>query len=184
MFTGMMPFAGLLVAILMFNFAILFTWIVLGWDVPVVVEAGRYKYGFHLGHLIGGPMLGIGSVMMLGCEIRTYARLGMAYLTGLAAFPGFLLGYLPYSLYKDKIDEIFFSRGFMKAKNMLELLPDNPYLQYGFALLYTALLIALLVWTIRKGSRIAKVSKKEYVTLSTDEIFLRDIKGLKQEVLS
>lgn len=184
MFTGMMPFAGLLVAILMFNLTILFTWIVLGWDVPVVVEAGRYKYGFHLGHLIGGPMLGIGSVMMLGCEIRTYARLGMAYLTGLAALPGFMLGYLPYSLYKDQIDEIFFSRGFMKEKNMLELLPDNPYVQYAFALAYTAVLIGLLVWTIRKGSQIAKVNAKEYVTLSTDEIFLRGIHDQKKEVVS
>lgn len=184
MFTGMMPFAGLLVAILMFNFAILFTWIVLGWDVPVVVEAGRYKYGFHLGHLIGGPMLGIGSVMMLGCEIRTYARLGMAYLTGLAALPGFMLGYLPYSLYKDQIDEIFFSRGFMKEKNMLELLPDNPYIQYAFALAYTAALISLLVWTIRKGSQIAKVNAKDYIMLSTDEIFLRGLHDQKKEVLS
>lgn len=183
MFTGMMPFAGLLVAILMFNLAILFTWIVLGWDVPVVVEAGRYKYGFHLGHLIGGPLLGIGSVMMLGCEIRTYARLGMAYLTGLAALPGFMLGYLPYSLYKDQIDEIFFSRGFMKEKNMLELLPDNPYVQYAFALAYTAVLISLLVWTIRKGSQIAKVNAKDYVTLSTDEIFLRGIHDQKKEVV-
>lgn len=175
MFTGMMPFAGLLVAILMFNLTILFTWIVLGWDVPVVVEAGKYKYGFHLGHLIGGPMLGIGSVMMLGCEIRTYSRLGMSYMTGLAALPGFLLGYLPYSLYKDQIDEIFFSKGFMKEKNMLELLPDNPYIQYAFAAAYAALLIWLLVWTIRKGSQIAKVSKGEYITKSTDEIFLKEL---------
>jgi len=184
MFTGMMPFAGLLVAILMFNFTILFTWIVLGWDVPVVVEAGRYKYGFHLGHLVGGPMLGIGSVMMLGCEIRTYSRLGMGYLTGLAALPGFMLGYLPYSLYKDQIDEIFFSRGFMKEKNMLELLPDNPYVQYAFAFAYTAVLIGLLVWTIRKGSQIAKVNAKDYVMLSTDEIFLRGLHNQKKEVLS
>lgn len=175
MFTGMMPFAGLLVAVLMFNLTILFTWIVLGWDMPVVVEAGKYKFGFHLGHLIGGPMLGIGSVMMLGCEIRTYSRLGMSYMTGLAALPGFLLGYLPYSLYKDQIDEIFFSRGFMKEKNMLELLPDNEYVQYAFALAYTALLIGLLVWTIRKGSQIAKVSKMEYITKSTDEIFLKEL---------
>jgi len=175
MFTGMMPFAGLLVAILMLNLTILFTWIVLGWDVPVVAEAGRYKYGFHLGHLIGGPMLGIGSVMMLGCEIRTYARLGMGYLTGLAALPGFMLGYLPYSLYKDRIDEIFFSRGFMKEKNILELLPDDPVFQYTFALVYTGVLVALLVWTIRKGSTIAEVNKKDYVMLSTDEIFLKGL---------
>jgi len=175
MFTGLMPFAGLLVAILMFNFTILFTWIALGWDVPVVVEAGRYKYGFHLGHLIGGPMLGIGSVMMLGCEIRTYSRLGMSYMTGLAALPGFLLGYLPYSLFKDQIDDIFFSRGFMKAKNMLELLPENEYIKYAFAIAYAAILIWLFAWALRKGAQITKVSKKEYVTKSTDEIFLEGL---------
>ena len=114
--------------------------------------------------------------MMLGCEIRTYSRLGMAYMTGLTALPGFMLGYLPYSLFKDQIDDIFFSRGFMEAKNMLELLPDNEYAQYGFALAYTALLIFLLVWTIKKGSGIAKVSKKEYITKSTDEIFLKELR--------
>jgi uncharacterized membrane protein YedE/YeeE len=178
MFTGLMPFAGLLVAILMFNLIILFTWIVLGWDVPVVVEAGRYKWGFHLGHLIGGPLLGIGSVLMIGCEIRTYARLGMAYLTGLTALPGFLVGYLPYTLYKEKLDTFFFSVGFLKEKNMLELLPDNLYIQYGFAILYTAMLIALLIWAIKKGSQVAKVTPKEYVTKSTDEVFL---KGLHAE---
>ncbi|MCL4456442.1 MAG: YeeE/YedE family protein [Nitrospirae bacterium] len=175
MFTGMMPFAGLLIAIIMFNLTILFTWIVLGWDVPVVVEAGRYKWGFHLGHLIGGPMLGIGSVLMLGCEIRTYSRLGMAYLTGLSALPGFMLGYLPYSLFKDEIDDIFFSKGFMKEKNMLELLPDNEYIQYGFAIAYAALLVFLLIWTIKKGSDIAKISRREYITKSTDEIFLKEL---------
>jgi len=178
MFTGMMPFAGMLVAIVMFNLTILFTWIVLGWDVPVVVEAGRYKWGFHLGHLIGGPLLGTGSVLMIGCEIRSYARTGMAYLTGLAALPGFMLSYLPYSLYKDELDAIFFSRGFMKEKNMLELLPDNPYIQYGFAIIYSAMLITLLIWAIKKGSQVAKVTTKEYITKSMDEVFL---KGLHAE---
>lgn len=175
MFTGLMPFAGLLVAIVMFNLTILFTWLVLGWDVPVVVEAGRYKWGFHLGHLIGGPLLGIGSLLMIGCEIRCYARLGMAYLTGLSALPGFMLGYIPYSIYKDKLDAIFFSKGFMTQKNILELLPDNPYIQYGFAVLYTALLISLLIWAIKKGSKIARVSPKEYISSSTDEVFLKGL---------
>ena len=63
----------------------------------------------------------------------------------------------------------------MKEKNMLELLPDSAFFQYPFALAYTALLVALLVWTIRKGAKIAKVNKKEYVMLSTDEIFLKGL---------
>lgn len=172
MFTGLMPFAGLLVAILMLNLAILITWIGLGWDVPVVVEAGKYKWGFHLGHLVGGPLLGIGSVLMIGCEIRTYARLGMGYLTGLAALPGFLVGYLPYTLYKEELDAVFFSRGFIEERNMLSLLPADPSIQYSFAVFYTGLLAALLVWAIRKGSQVARVTPGEYISKSTDEVFL------------
>ncbi len=176
MFTGLMPFAGLLIAILMLNIAILITWIGFGWYVPIVVEAGTYKWGFHLGHLIGGPLLGIGSVLMIGCEIRTYARTGMGYLTGLAALPGFFIGYLPYTLYKEKFDTIFFNIGFIREKNILELLPDSLYIQYGFAFLYTATLTALLVWAIKKGSQIIKITPKEYITESTDEIFLKGLK--------
>lgn len=176
MFTGLMPFAGLLIAILMFNITILITWIGFGWNVPVVVEAGQYKWGFHLGHLVGGPLLGIGSVLMIGCEIRTYARAGMGYLTGLAALPGFFAGYLPYTLYKEEFDSVFFTIGFIREKNILELLPNNPYIQYGFALLYTAGLAALLVWAIRKGSQVINISSRDYLTKSTDEIFLRGVK--------
>ncbi len=177
MFTGLMPFTALLVAILMFNITILVTWIFFGWDLPVVVEAGRYKWGFHLGHLVGGPLLGIGAVLMIGCEVRTYARSAMGYLTGLASLPGFFFGYLPFTLYRDKFEKIFFSKGFIEAKNILELLPDNPYIQYSFAFCYTGVLVALLVWSIKKGSQIVKVTPKEYITESTDEIFL---KGLKE----
>lgn len=180
MFTGLMPFTALLVAILMFNITILVTWIFFGWDIPVVVESGRYKWGFHLGHLVGGPLLGIGAVLMLGCEVRTYARASMGYLTGLASLPGFFFGYLPFTLYKAKFEQVFFSKGFMEAKNILELLPDNTYIQYGFAFCYTGILIALLVWSIRKGAQTVKVSPKEYLTESTDEIFL---KGLGTEEL-
>jgi len=176
MMRGLMPFAGLLVAILMLNITILITWIGFDWYIPIVVEAGRYKWGFHLGHLIGGPLLGIGSVLMIGCEIRTYARTGMGYLTGLAALPGFFFGYLPYTLYKERFDNIFFNIGFIREKNILELLPDTPFIQYGFAFFYTAILIALLVWAIKKGAQITKVTPKEYISKSTDEIFLKGIK--------
>jgi uncharacterized membrane protein YedE/YeeE len=175
MFTGLMPFAGLLVAILMLNITILIMWIVFGWNIPIVVEAGRYKWGFHLGHLVGGPLLGIGSVLMIGCEIRTYARAGMGYLTGVAALPGFFAGYLPYTLYKEKFDNIFFNIGFIREKNILELLPNATYIHYGFAFLYTTMLIALLVWAIKKGSEITKVTPTEYIIESTDEVFLKGL---------
>lgn len=164
-----------MIAILMLNITILITWIGFDWYIPIVVEAGEYRWGFHLGHLIGGPLLGIGSVFMIGCEIRTYTRTGMGYMTGLAALPGFFVGYLPFTLYEEKFNKLFFDIGFIKEKNMLELLPDVPYIQYGAAFLYTGILIALLVWGIRKGAKMVKVTQKEYITKSADDIFIEGL---------
>ncbi|MEK9133493.1 MAG: YeeE/YedE thiosulfate transporter family protein, partial [Pseudomonadota bacterium] len=180
MFTGLMPFVGLIIAVLMLNIAILVTWIGFGWPIPIVVEAGAYKWGFHLGHLVGGPLLGVGSVLMLGCEIRTYARTGMGYMTGLAALPGFFFGYLPYTLYQKQFDKVFFDTGFIREKNILELLPNTPFIQYGFAFLYTAVLIALVIWGIRKGSQMVKITTTEYVTMSVDDIFIKGLKGISK----
>jgi hypothetical protein len=111
MFTGLMPFTALLIAILMLNITILITWIFFGWDIPVVVEAGKYKWGFHWGHLIGGPLLGIGAVLMIGCEIRSYARTAMGYLTGLAALPGFSLDTYHLRFIGKNLRSYFFLRG-------------------------------------------------------------------------
>ena len=184
MFTGLMPFVGLIIAVLMLNIAILVTWIGFGWPIPIVVESGAYNWGFHLGHLVGGPLLGIGSVLMLGCEIRTYARTGMGYMTGLAALPGFFFGYLPYTLYQKQFDKVFFGTGFIREKNILELLPNTPFIQYGFALLYTAVLIALLIWGIRKGSQMVKITPTEYATKSVDDIFIKGLKGTSNNRVS
>lgn len=176
MFTGLMPFVGLMIAVLMLNIAILVTWMGFGWPIPIVVEAGAYKWGFHLGHLVGGALLGMGSVLMLGCEIRTYARTGMGYMTGLAALPGFFFGYLPYTLYQKQFDKVFFDTGFIREKNILELLPNTPFIQYGFAFLYTAVLIALVIWGIRKGSHMVKITPMEYANKSADDIFIEGLK--------
>jgi hypothetical protein len=53
----------------------------------------------------------MGAVLMIGCEVRTYARLGMGYCTALAALPGFYFGYLPYTLFQEKIDSAVIGNG-------------------------------------------------------------------------
>ena len=40
---------------------------------------------------------------MIGCEVRTDARLGLGYATALAALSGFYIGYLPYTLFIEQI---------------------------------------------------------------------------------
>ncbi|MEW6410196.1 MAG: hypothetical protein AB1488_08840, partial [Nitrospirota bacterium] len=52
------------------------------------------------------------------------------------------------------------------------------------AFLYTAILFALLIWAIKKGSQIARVTPKEYVTKSTDEVFLKGLHPAPQEATS
>ncbi len=37
--------------------------------------------------LLGAACQGFGSVAMIGCEIRTYMRLGLGYMTAVAGFP-------------------------------------------------------------------------------------------------
>lgn len=58
---------------------------------------------FHLGQVAGAPLLAIGSVLMIGCDFRTYARLGMGYPTAAAALPGLLLGFLPGALWQGRL---------------------------------------------------------------------------------
>ena len=44
---------------------------------------GSVKYELTLGVPIGGFFLGFGAVLLIGCEIRSYMRLGMLYLNTL-----------------------------------------------------------------------------------------------------
>ncbi len=39
--------------------------------------------------------------MLIGCEIRSYMRLGLGYTNALVGFIGFAIGYLPYTLFYD-----------------------------------------------------------------------------------
>jgi hypothetical protein len=57
------------------------------------------KAGLTAGNFIGGLFLGFGAVTLIGCEIRSYMRIGMGYLNTLVGFVGFAIGYLPYTLF-------------------------------------------------------------------------------------
>jgi len=69
-------------------------WLFSGWPVPDAAPKPA-DWGLHIGHLLAAPCLAIGSVFMIGCEIRSYGRVGLGYLTGIVGFIGFYLGYSP-----------------------------------------------------------------------------------------
>lgn len=60
---------------------------------------GSITYQLTAGNLIGGLLLGLGAVMMVGCEVRSYMRIGMGYLNTMVGFMGFAIGYLPFTLF-------------------------------------------------------------------------------------
>ncbi len=95
MFRGMLPLQGFMVSVVVFNLFIMVWWLTGQGTVPNASgDAGLYW-----GHILGGPLLAMGAVFMIGCEVRTYARLGLGYSTALVALPGFYIGYLPYTRY-------------------------------------------------------------------------------------
>ncbi|MBI2267066.1 MAG: YeeE/YedE family protein [Armatimonadetes bacterium] len=170
-FSSIMPFAGLLSAVIPLHLVILWQWIVRGHPLPL---AGSPDLpGIHLGYVLGGVLLAIGSMLMLGCEIRTYARLGMGYTTALAAFPGFYLGYVPYALYHQRIDAFLTSIAIPLPQNLPALAGGFPMGQTAIAVLYACALVALFLWSVRVGTSTLGCSYGEYFFTSTDNLYVR-----------
>jgi len=167
MFRGMLPLQGFMVAIVLFNLFILASWMGGYGDVPNAAgEAGLYW-----GHILGGPLLAIGAVFMIGCEVRTYARLGLGYATALAALPGFYLGYLPYTLFNEEIDAVVFGEG---LTDFITLPEWAAYTVGGseeiWAVLYSLILLGILVFSFAYGRRWLGTDLKTLLKKNTDEL--------------
>jgi len=167
MFRGMLPLQGFMVAIVMFNLFIVASWLIGYGNIPNASgDAGLYW-----GHIIGGPMLAAGAVLMIGCEVRTYARLGLGYATALAALPGFYIGYLPYTLYSEEIDPIIFGDGLTDFITIPEwaaffLGGDEVLWVIGYSLF----LVAILLFSFGYGRQFLNVSLRDLLSKNTDEL--------------
>nr|VFK62836.1 MAG: Sulphur transport [Candidatus Kentron sp. TC] len=167
MFRGMLPLQGFMVAIVMLNLFILGSWMTGRGDIPNA--AG--EQGLYWGHILGGPLLAVGAVFMIGCEVRTYARLGLGYATALAALPGFYIGYLPYTLFNEQIDAVVFGEGLTDFITFAEW---GSYTVGGseeiWAMGYSLLLIAILVFSFGYGKYFLKTGMRGLLTRNTDEL--------------
>ncbi|RKZ85017.1 MAG: hypothetical protein DRR19_16935 [Candidatus Parabeggiatoa sp. nov. 1] len=167
MFRGMLPLQGFMVAIVMFNLFILGSWLLNVGSVPNA--AG--EEGLYWGHILGGPLLAMGAVFMIGCEVRTYARLGMGYATALAALPGFYIGYLPYTFYYEQIDKVVFGEGLTEFITIPEWAAYTlGGTEYIWAIGYSLLLIGLLVFSFEYGRRFLKTTLPNLVRRNTDQL--------------
>ncbi len=167
MFRSMLPLQGFMMAIVVFNLFILGAWALNLGDIPNA--AG--DQGLYWGHIAGAPLLAMGAVFMIGCEVRTYARLGLGYMTALAALPGFFIGYIPYTLFKDKIDGVFLSEGLTDYITIPEW---ASYTLGGseliWAIAYSILMIGILVFSFEAGRRFLGVTVKDVLFKNTDEL--------------
>lgn len=167
MFRSMLPLQGFMVAIVMLNLFILGSWLTGTGTIP----NASGEQGLYWGHLFGGPLLAMGAVFMIGCEVRTYARLGLGYSTALAALPGFYLGYLPYTLYQEKIDSVVFGEGLTDYITIPEF--ASAVLggtEVAWALLYSCILLVILIFSFVSSRNFLKITFKKLFKSNTDQL--------------
>lgn len=94
---------AMLIAVLLPSATAFVLWLLDGFPSTLAVEITDGR-GLDIGHVAGAPLLAIGSVLMIGCEFRNYARTGLGYTTALASLAGLLVGYIPGALWGISIN--------------------------------------------------------------------------------
>jgi len=163
MFRSMSPFTAIFIEILLLWAAIMIGWQFFNIKLPLGMNPSWVL-------LLGAACQGFGSVAMIGCEIRTYMRLGLGYMTAVAAFPGFLLGYLPYTLYADFWVDLARYTTITKVKHVPDIFSHDPTIQALVGLAYGLVIFGLLYWSVRRGMRMTGFSFKELMTHPNDEL--------------
>ena len=166
MFRSMSPFTAIFIEILMLWGAIMIGWQFFDIKLPLGMNPTWVL-------LLGAACQGFGSVAMIGCEIRTYMRLGLGYMTAVAAFPGFLLGYLPYTLNVDFWEDLARDTTISKIKHVPDLFSHDPVIQALVGLAYGVLVAGLLVWSIKRGMRLTGFSFRDLMTHANDELTIK-----------
>lgn len=166
MFRSMSPFTAIFIEILMLWGAIMIGWQFFDIKLPLGMNPSWVL-------LLGAACQGFGSVAMIGCEIRTYMRLGLGYMTAVAAFPGFLLGYLPYTLYTDFWVDLARDTTITRVKHVPDIFGHDPTVQALVGLAYGLLVAWLLYWSIKRGMRLTGFSFKDLMTNANDDLTIK-----------
>ena len=140
------------------------------------------KAGLTAGNFVGGLFLGFGAVTLIGCEIRSYMRIGMGYLNTLVGFMGFAIGYLPYTLFskahKSFLDAtVLFgthkdgSPGLISSKReVYSLITDDPTMQKLIMFAWMLVLIIFVRYLIKVGAKNIGLKPVQLVHLNTEDI--------------
>jgi len=181
LFKGMFPFVGVITAIVVTNLFVVIAWIgfgiPLGHHIPV-------KDQLNLGHVVGAAMLGFGAVALIGCEIRSYMRLGLLYGNTLIGFIGFAIGYLPYTLFPQAHEDWLKSTILVRqAYNWPELIAGSVEGQHVVGVIFTVFLLLTFFWAIQTSARVMGIPVKTVLNQDTESIQLSldSVETLTQE---
>ncbi|MEQ1710346.1 MAG: YeeE/YedE thiosulfate transporter family protein [Hyphomicrobium sp.] len=163
-----LPMIGIIAHWLVLLGFVIVAWVIFGVKPGFV---GDIKYQTTVGNLIGGLLLGAGAVMLVGCEIRSYMRVGMGYLNTWVGFMGFAVGYLPYSLYYKGHE------GFLKSSILIEpykvydlIFPNSVAGQQLILVLWWVVLLGLFRFFLNLGVRTSGASADSLLHKSTEEV--------------
>lgn len=165
---GYLPMVGIMASWVVMMVVIWFGWVFLG--IPLGFEDGLRNY-LTMGSLIGGLLLGMGAVMLIGCEIRSYMRIGMGYLNTWVGFMGFAFGYLPFTLFHDAHNSFFEQTIMIETHKWYHFIfPENVFGQQMVLLAWILLIVAGMVYLIRRGSEQTGVSHSALIGKSTEDL--------------
>ncbi len=133
--------------------------------------SGSLKYQTTAGNLIGGLFLGAGAVMLVGCEIRSYMRIGMGYLNTWVGFIGFAVGYLPFTIFYDAHKAFLNNTLMIESYKWYDLMaPGNEAAHKVILGVWWIILAAGLVYAVRRGSKATGASSNSLLNKNTEDL--------------
>ncbi len=139
--------------------------------------SGSLKYQLTAGNIIGGLLLGMGAVLLIGCEIRSYMRIGLGYLNTLIGFIGFAVGYLPYTLFKPAHEAFKQNTLMIEQYKWYELIAPNSIITQKLILFAWIIVLAVFLYAlIKMGAKNTGVSPADIINLNTEDLTEKIIK--------
>lgn len=170
LFKGLLPLQGVLASLAITGIFAVGAWVL--FDVKLGFQK-EFKNQLDIASMIGGLLLGAGAVLLIGCEIRSYMRVGLGYTNTLFGFIGFAIGYLPFTLFYDAHKNFIQNTRLIEAYTWGQLLfPNDITAQKVFAVIWTAAIVVALVWAVRVGARNLNRRPVEVINQSTEDLEL------------
>jgi len=160
------------------HWIVMLAFIILAWVLMGVTPGfeGKVKYSLTAGSIIGGLLLGTGAVTLIGCEIRSYMRLGLGYVNTMVGFMGFAVGYLPFTLFYKGHKQFLSNNVYVGEGGALsdkykvyQLFSDNIHVQQFLLVLWWAFLLFLTIYFIKKGMKNTGLRKVHMLHFNTED---------------